>query len=48
MQKATQGYTCLHSTVLRGGADVRDQVAMHSCTDACTHYNKGVGLERVD
>ena len=29
----------------RDGADVGSQVDMHSCTDACTHSNQGVGLE---
>ena len=44
---ATQGGTYLHTTTQRGwGADVGSQVDMHTCTDACTNSNQGVGPEK--
>ena len=35
--RATEGHTCLHTTMQRGEADVGSQLDMHTCTDVCTH-----------
>ena len=39
----TQGHPGFHITIQRGEADIVSQVDMYICTDACTHFNQGVG-----
>ena len=40
---ATQWCPCLHVTIPRGRADMESQVDMYTWSDACTHFNQGVG-----
>ena len=40
---ATQGHQGFHITIQRSEADMVSQVDMYTCTDACTHFNQGVG-----
>ena len=42
---ATQGHQGFHITIQRGEADMVSLVDMYTCTDACTHFNQGMGLE---
>ena len=40
---ATQGHPDVHITIPKSEADMVSQVDMYTCTDACTHFNQGVG-----
>ena len=45
---AAHGLTCLHATMQRGGGvNMGSQVNAHTCTDAYTHCNRGVGPDEV-
>ena len=41
---ATQGHASFHITIQKSEADMVSQVDMYTCTDACTHFNQGMGL----
>ena len=41
----THCHPCLHVTMQRGCGDMGSQMDMYTCTDACAHFNQGMGTE---
>ena len=43
----TQVHPCFHVSMQRGQPDIGSDLHMHTCTDACTHFNHDVGPEEM-